>query len=245
MSVHVLAIGAHPDDVELGVGGTVHKLTQRGYSVAILDLTQGEMGTRGSVAERAEEGKAAARILGVAVRECAGLPDGGLANTTEQQRRIIPFIRKHRPAMLLIPKAPDRHPDHAAAHGLARDANYFSGLERIETGEERHRTPRAYFYNPYFESEMPSLIVDISDHFEAKLEALGAHASQFHNPDYPGKETFISSRRFWESITTRAAYWGQQIGAAYGEPLFSEAPIALDLPLGLGPIQRPPAEPVV
>lgn len=234
MTVDVLAVGAHPDDVELGIGGTLHKLVQNGYTTGILDLTRGEMSTRGSLDERAAESERAAQILGVVRRECAGLPDGALANTHEQQQRVIPFIRSFRPKLLIIPMDLDRHPDHRAAHGLVRDAAYFSGLTRIETEQDPYRPPTTYYYHPYYDGlEPPQVVVDISDHFEAKLEALRAHASQFHNPDYSGEETHIASEEFWDSIRTRAAYWGHLIGVKYGEPLYSDGPVGVPLPPGL------------
>jgi bacillithiol biosynthesis deacetylase BshB1 len=235
LNVDVLAIGAHPDDVELGIGGLLHKLTRRGYTVAVLDLTRGEMGTRGSAEERGMEAAESARILGVAHRENAELPDGGLSNTAEQQRKIIPFIRKFQPTIILGNMEPDRHPDHAAAHALIRDANFYSGLERIETGQARHRAPLAYYYHPYYEAQNPAFIVDISEDFEAKTAALRAYASQFYNPDYRGSSTLIASKAFWDRIETRAAYWGGRIGVAYGEPLYSLEPVKLDLPPGLQP----------
>ncbi|HOZ49447.1 MAG TPA: bacillithiol biosynthesis deacetylase BshB1 [Candidatus Hydrogenedentes bacterium] len=234
MNVDVLAVGAHPDDVELGIGGLVHKLATAGYAVGILDLTRGEMSTRGSVEERVIEARAAGVCLGVAVRTCAGLPDGALANTTEQQRAVIPFLRMGRPRILMAPMADDRHPDHNAAHALVRDANYFAGLARIETGHEPYRAPRLYYYHPYFEDHaIPQFVVDISDHFAAKIAALRAHASQFHNPAYQGMPTFISSETFWNAIETRAAYWGARIGVRYGEPLCADGPLGIELPPGL------------
>lgn len=233
MSFDVLAIGAHPDDLELGIGGLLHKLTQHGYRVAILDLTRGEMGTNGTPEQRLEEAHAAARILGVEDRVNAGLPDGAVANTTEQQRAVIPFIRKYRPKMLFATMTPDRHPDHAAAHALVRDANFFSGLAKIDTGQEPYRTPRAYYYHPYTEAETPSLIVDITGHMDAKLESLRAHASQFHQPGQEKRPTRIASKEFWDSIETRAAYWGARINAAHGEALYSLDLIGTDLPPGL------------
>ncbi len=233
MKVDILAIGAHPDDVELGVGGLLHKLSQSQHTVGILDLTRGEMGTRGTPEERAEEGQCAARILGVAVRESVGLPDGGLMNTQEQRLKIIPYIRKYMPSVLLIPRMPDRHPDHATAHQLVSDANYLSGLARIDTGTAPHRTPQIYFYHPYAENDIPPVIVDITDHFETKLAALRAHRSQFYDPEYEGASTYISSKSFWESITTRAAYWGSRIGETYGEALYPDGSLKLDSLPGL------------
>ena len=194
MTVDILAIGAHPDDVELGIGGLLHKLATKGHSTAILDLTKGESSTRGTVEERATESAAAAEILRLSARENAGLPDGQLANTTEMRRTIIPFLRRFRPRLILAPMAPDRHPDHTAAHALAQDANFLAGLRSIDTGQEPHRAQRLYFYYPYQDGN-PDLIVDISDHFEVKLAAIKAHASQFYNPDYPGPETMIEIGR--------------------------------------------------
>ena len=232
--VEVLAVGAHPDDVELGVGGLVHKLTRGGRRVGILDLTQGEMSSRGTVEERAHEGREAARILGVACRENAGLPDGAIANTPEQRLAVIPFIRAFRPRVLIATMSGDRHPDHHAAHFLTRDAAYLSGLSRIDTGQEPYRPPVVYYYRPYYEDASPlSMIVDISGHFGAKLEALRAHASQFHNPGYDGPKTLISSKQFWDTIETRAAYWGSRIGVAYGEVLCSDGPIGVSSLPGL------------
>lgn len=232
-AVDVLAIGAHPDDVELGIGGTLHKLAQRGLSIAIVDLTRGEMSSRGTVDERALEAAAGARELGVAHRENAGLPDGAVANTTEYQRVVIPFIRKYRPRVLFATMTGDRHPDHHAAHHLVRDAAYFSGLAKIETGHEPFRPGRAYYFHPYYEVNPPQLIVDVSEHFEAKLASLRAHASQFFNPAYQGRTTHISSAEFWHSIETRAAHWGAKIGARYGEALYTEGPAGVDVPPGL------------
>ncbi|HIJ65455.1 MAG TPA: bacillithiol biosynthesis deacetylase BshB1 [Candidatus Hydrogenedentes bacterium] len=236
MSVDVVAVGAHPDDVELGIGGLVCKLAQRGRRVGILDLSRGEMSTRGSVDERVEEAAEAARILGVTRRDNAELPDGTLANTDDQRRRVIQWIRTLRPQMLLVPMEGDRHPDHGAAYHLVRDANYFSGLVQIDTGQRPHRTPWVYYYHPYYDgATSPQILIDVSEQFETKLAALKAHKSQFYNPEYPGEATLISSEAFWDSIRVRAAYWGTRIHAAYGEPLHAEGPIGLEFPPGLEP----------
>jgi len=234
-NVDVLAVGAHPDDVELGVGGTLHKLTQRAYAVGILDLTRGEMSTRGDIDERSVEAGNAAQVLGVARRENAGIVDGAVANTNELQLMVIPFIRSFRPKILIIPMADDRHPDHAAAHKLMLDAAFFAGVAKIETDQEPFRPQVIYYYHPYYESPSPpQLVVDISGSFDAKIAALQTHATQFYNPARPGPQTFVSSQAFWENIRTRAAYWGSRIGAAYGEPLYSEGPVGVVVPPGLG-----------
>lgn len=231
--IDVVAIGPHPDDVEVGIGGLVHKLVHRGFTVAILDLTAGELGSRGTVAEREKESEDAAEILGVVARKNVGLPDGGIENTDEQRRAIVPFLREWRPSLILAPMDDDRHPDHEAAHGLVRDANYIAGLVKVETRQDPHRAPHLLYYRVYKDSSPPQCIIDISAHFEKQLEALQAHRSQFHNPDYEGPQTYVSSKAFWESIQARAAYWGAQIGTGYATPLYVTSPIAMDLPPGL------------
>lgn len=233
MNAEVLAVGAHPDDVEVGIGALVHKLTTAGRAAAILDLTRGEMGSRGSVEERKVEADEAADVLGVATRVNADLPDGGVANTAEQRRPVVEAIRRIRPRVLFLPMADDRHPDHHAAHRLVRDAAYFAGLIRIETDAPPHRPERIYFYRVYGEDAMPQMIVNVEKHFEAKMAALRCFRSQFHNPAYDGPETFIATREFLESIRTRAAWFGSRIGAAYGEALYVDGPLSVDLPPGL------------
>ena len=234
MDVDVLAIGAHPDDVELGVGGLLHKLTQRGRSVAILDLTRGEMASRGDTATRQKEAESAAAHLGVSIRENAGLPDGALDNSPAQREALVPYLRRHRPKVLLAPMSPDRHPDHAAAHDLVRDANFLAGLTRIETEEGAHRAAALYYYYAYYEPQGgPAFIVDISRHYAAKKEAISAYASQFYNPEFDGPETHVSSKQFWAGIDKRAAYWGHRGGVSYGEALYSLEPMTLDLPPAL------------
>ena len=230
MSIDVLAVGAHPDDADLGVGGTLLKLAAQGLRTGILDLCRGELSSRGTVAERTAEASEAGRMLGVAEREQAGLPDGGIENTPVQREAVIRVIRAQQPKILLAPMSPDRHPDHVAAHALVRDANFFSGVAGVETGQAPWRASHVFHYNAYYEApETPAFVVDISAHFEAKLAALRAFASQFHNANYDGPETWVSSEAFWDSITTRALYWGGRIGARYGEPLYGEGPVRIDL----------------
>ncbi len=232
--VDVLAVGAHPDDVELGVGGLIGKWVRAGARVAILDLSRGEMGSRGSVDERADEAAEAARILGVVHRGNAALPDGAISNTTVQQHTLVPWIRQYRPTIILCHARHDRHPDHGRAHELVRDANFFAGLAKIGAAGEPYRAPRLYYYTPYQDPQAaPDMVVDISGSFELKLEALRAYRSQFHNPGYSGPETYVASESFWESITLRARYWGQRIGVSYGEPLAAGGPIGVAFPPGL------------
>lgn len=229
----VLAVGAHPDDVEVGIGGIVAKLAKQGHRVAILDLTEGELATRGSVEERRAEAQFAARILGIAQRANAKLPDGAIANDGPMRQTLIGILRSLRPRVLLCPMHTDRHPDHDAAHYLVRDANYLAGLARIDTGHAPHRAAHVCYYRVYGETTPPNAVIDVSETFETKLAALRAYKSQLFNPQYEGAETFVSSETFWNSIATRASYWGARIGVAYGEPLYSETPIALSTLPGL------------
>ncbi|MBL7645055.1 MAG: bacillithiol biosynthesis deacetylase BshB1 [Candidatus Hydrogenedentes bacterium] len=231
MSIDVLAIGAHPDDADLGVGGLLCKLGRAGKSAVVLDLTKGELGSRGTAAERKVEALESARLLGILGRRNAGLPDGGIMNTPEQRLVLIRILRELKPALLLAPMAPDRHPDHSAAHSLVRDANFFAGVHGVDTGQAPHRAGTVYYYRAYeSDEESPTHVVDISAVFEHKLTALRAFRSQFYNPDYTGPETLIASSAFWEGITTRAEYWGARIGVRYGEPLYGTLPVAMDLP---------------
>ncbi len=239
MTVDVLAVGPHPDDAELGVGGTLHKIATRGFAAAILDLTEGETASRGTTEERRTEAQNAAHCLGLAARVQAGLPDGGVMNTPEQRRTVLMQIRALRPRMLLAPSGPERHPDHTAAHGLVRDANFFAGVGGIDTGQEPYRAPTVYFYFPYYQPvRKPALVVDISEHLEAKLAALRAYVSQFHNPEYAGAKTWVASKQFWDAIATRAAYWGEQVGVHHGEPLYADEPFGCDLPPGLSGVRE-------
>lgn len=230
----ILAISPHPDDADLGVGGILCNAARRGYRAGILDLTCGELATRGDVDTRADESAEAAKILGLYHRESAGLPDGGIANNSEQQLALIIKLRTLRPRVLLSPMRPDRHPDHECACDLVKSANFYAGLSKVDTGQEPHRAERVYYYTPYFNAPTPPcLIIDISQSFETKLKALAAYKTQFHNPKMHGPETYISSESFWNDIRTRAAFWGSQIGAHYGEPLHHLGSLGFALPPGL------------
>lgn len=230
MKVTVLAVGAHPDDVELGVGGLLIKLARHGVSTGILDLSRGERASRGNAEERAREAAAAAKILGVVVRENAELPDGGIADTPEQRSIVAQYIRDLQPQILLAPMTPDRHPDHAAAATLARSACFEAGLHRAQLSGAPFRPQAVYGYTPYSElNRTPEIVVDISEYLDEKLRALACHASQFHAENPSGPETYISSRLFWENIRHRAAYWGGRVGVKFGEPLHGDTPMRFDL----------------
>lgn len=214
--IDVLAFGAHPDDIELGCGGTLIKLSSAGYSVALIDMTQGEMGTRGTVEIRQQEAAAAATIIGAAVRENLELEDGNIHKTSEAKRKIAAVIRKYRPSLVLIPYWKDRHPDHYHASELAYEGIFFAGLHRYRTGQEAYRPTRLLYYMGWQEFK-PSLIVDISDQFKRKMEAIYAYSTQFKPDDDSYPLTRLTSSAYSRSIKTRNAYYGSLIEKEYGE----------------------------
>lgn len=231
MKVDVLAVGAHPDDVDLGLGGTILTLVRQGASVGILDLTEGELASRGTVAERREEAAEAAKRLGVAARRNACLPDGSIQNDDAQRRVVVEHLRAFQPAMLIHHHPRDRHPDHETAHHLVRDAAFLAGVTKFPGGDP-HRPDRVFLYHPYGDYDgPPTWVFDISAVMDEKMRVLEAYRSQLYNPEYKGAETFVSSQAFWEGIRTRAAYWGLRAGVAFGEPLHATAPmLATTLP---------------
>lgn len=229
MKLDVLALGAHPDDVELSCGGTVAKLAKQGRRVGIADLTRGELGTRGSREIRAAEAAEAARLLGVQVRENLGIPDGNLETSLENRLKIVQIIRKYQPDVLLFPYPVDRHPDHERAHTLCREAWFAAGLEKVETTlegrvQEPFR-PRAYYHFMQWFEFKPSFIIDITDEFDQRMQCVGAFKSQFYDPDSNERQTILSTPEFIEMLRTRLAYYGDKIGKKYGEPFYSVSPI--------------------
>lgn len=225
MKLDILAFGAHPDDVELGAGGILATHAARGLKTGIVDLTRGEMGTRGTPEIRDEEAKEAAKILGCAVRENLGMPDGRVDYSHESQLRVAQIIRKYRPDIVLMNAPTDRHPDHGRASRLVEEACFLSGLHKIEleiNGEKLMpwRPKNMYKYLQFYNLE-PQLVVDISEGFETKMASIKAHKSQFFDPNSTEPQTVIASEGFFKSVIARAQDWGRIIGAAYAEPLIS------------------------
>ena len=227
----VLAIGAHPDDVELSCGGTMAKLVQEGLSAGILDLTRGEMGTRGTPERRAQEAAEAASILGIRERRTLDIPDGNIEVSEENVAKVVRAIRDFQPRMLLIPHSEDRHPDHVNAHRLCKQAWFSAGLKNfpLPAGEDvpaPHR-PDVYFeFMQWFEFT-PSFIVDISDTYALKAKAIRAFRSQFHDPKSTEPQTKLSTPEFFELLDVRARAYGEKIGVRQGEPFFSISPIGI------------------
>jgi len=223
----VLAIGSHPDDVELGCGGTVALLAQRGLKVGILHLTFGEAGTRGSVEERRGEAQEAAGILGAVEMELMDCGDGALRHGIEEEDQLIALLRRWRPELVLGPTPADRHPDHRRAHRLVADACYYAGLARRGSGDP-HRPAAVFSYMQHDPFE-PRFVVDVSPTWEVKQRALAAYRSQLHQPGEERDEpaTKVASPEFRQAVEGRAHHYGLQISAAYGEPFWSVLPLAI------------------
>ncbi len=211
-----MAIGAHPDDVELGCGGTVAKMVAEGKKVGILDLTRGELGTRGTAETRKNEAAAAAEILGVEFRENLGFKDGFFVNDEKHQLKLIEVIRKYRPEIILCNAVEDRHIDHGKGADLVESACFLSGLRKIETGQEAWRPKHIFHYIQWYPLT-PDFVMDISGYLEKKKEAVFAFKTQFFDPKNEEPNTPISSKLFQESIENRAKDLGMLIGSEAGE----------------------------
>ncbi len=231
MKIDILAIGAHPDDVELGCAATLAKEIHAGKKVGILDLTQGELGTRGSAEIRREEAENAAKILGVKFRHNLKFSDGFLVNNAASQIEIIKIIRKYRPELVICNAVNDRHIDHGKASQLASDACFLSGLQKLETIFEGNRQngwrPKQVYHYIQWKNAEPDFVVDVSGFIEKKLEAVFAYKSQFHTKETDEPETPITSTNFRDSITYRAQDLGRLIGVEHAEGFTVERHVAV------------------
>ncbi|MEP1095995.1 MAG: bacillithiol biosynthesis deacetylase BshB1 [Cyclobacteriaceae bacterium] len=221
MKVDILAIVAHPDDVELSFGGTLLIHKRKGYKTAIVDLTKGELGTRGTPEIREQEAKDAAKILGLDTRENLGLPDGFFENTKENQLRVVEAIRKYEPKIVITNAVYDRHPDHPRASALVETACFLSGLSEVKTNKDgvnqkAHRPSKLYFSIQSISAE-PDILVDVSEVAVERMEAIKAFRSQFFDPNSREPETYISSSGFMEMIESRSREFGHRIGVSYAE----------------------------
>jgi bacillithiol biosynthesis deacetylase BshB1 len=233
MNLDVLIFAAHPDDAELSMGGTIAKLSLNDLKVGIIDLTRGELGTRGTAESRQKEAFNAALSLNVALRENLEIPDGDIQNTKENVLKIIMKIRNYKPKIIFAPYFNDRHPDHIDASHLIKRAMFSTGLSKIKTFDkeipQNHFRPQKLFYYMQTYTFEPSFIIDISDTFPQKMKSVECYSSQFHNPKSKEPETFISRPEFIKYIKSRAEYYGFSIGKMYGEPFYCEEKIELDL----------------
>ena len=228
--VDILAIAAHRDDVELTCGGTLVKAVKQGRRVAILDLTEGELGTRGSREVRADEASQAAAVLGVEARESLGLPDGGVVNSPETRERLARVIRRFAPRVVIAPAPPPygRHPDHRVSSELIRDACFVAGLGKVAPEVPKHRPHKVVHAIAYREDHVkPTFVVDISDEFERKLEAIRCFRSQFDGLTQAG-EVYPNGEPLEDIVRHQAAHYGSLIRTRYGEPYFTHETVPVD-----------------
>ena len=232
MKLDILAFGAHPDDVELGAGGTLAKQQKLGYKTGIVDLTRGEMGTRGTPEIRDAEARKAADILGCAVRENLGLRDGFLVNDEASQTAVIKIIRKYQPDVILINAPRDRHPDHGVASELLVQASFKAGFTKLETELDGKKQsawrPKVLYKYIQFYDLKPDFVVDITGFMPQKMESILAHSSQFYNPNSEEPETVIASKNFLESLEARAQEYGRSIYAQHGEGFIVERVVGVE-----------------
>jgi N-acetylglucosamine malate deacetylase 1 len=229
MKLDILTIAAHPDDVELSCVGTVIKAVKAGKKVGMIDLTEGQLGTRGSNELRLKEAANAAKIIGASVRDNLGMMDGYFENTHENRHKIIQKIRQYKPDIVVTNPPTDRHPDHGRASAMVTEACFYAGLQKIETEwegkkQEPHRPTRLFYFMQHYNFE-PSFVVDISDEMEQKMDAIKAFGSQFYSKDSTEPQTLLSQPKFLDHIIEKCSYWGFIIGVKYAEGFMTERKI--------------------
>lgn len=232
MKLDVLAIGAHPDDVELGCSGTLINEIKKGKKVGIVDLTQGELGTRGTIETRYKEAADAAKIMGISVRENLKMRDGFFTNDEAHQLKLVQVLRKYRPEVVIGNILEDRHPDHGRGGWLIYDACFLSGLRQIKTKDEngleqekwRPKMLLHYIQDRFYE---PDLIVDVSDVWEQRMASIRAYKTQFYDPNSTEPQSYLSNPDFLEAIVARARLLGKRIGVKYGEGFVSKKSIGI------------------
>lgn len=234
MKLDILAIGVHPDDVELGCSGTLINEIKKRKKVGVLDLTQGELGSRGTIETRYEEAAKAAKIMGVHVRENLKMRDGFFKNDEEHQQKLIVALRKYQPEIVITNSLKDRHPDHGRAGKLTTDSCFLSGLIKVKTKDEKGNNqepwrPKYVFHYIQDRYHEPDFIIDITGVFEQRMEAIKSYTTQFYNPDNEddGPQTYISTSAFLESVIARARVIGKKIGVEFGEGFNSEKSLGI------------------
>ena len=227
IKLDILAIGAHPDDVELGCSGTLIKHLKNGLKVGIIDLTRGELGTRGTIETRNQETIKSTKVLGVQLRENMDFKDGLFENNEENKIELIKKIREYKPEIVLTNAPNDRHPDHRRASELTIDACFLSGLEKIETNQKVWRPKHIYHYIQFI-NILPDFVVDITEEVDKKLESILCYKTQFFNPDSKESETIISSEDFLESVKYRARDLGRQSDCKYAEGFIANQTLKVD-----------------
>ena len=225
-SIDLLVISAHPDDAEISAGGTILKMVKEGRKVAVVDLTQGEMGSRGSGPLRLVEAEKAGKMMGVVARENMGMADVFFTHSPENIRQIIEIIRKYRPKIVFTNSLNDRHPDHAKAAKMVADACFYSGLRKIETNHEAWRPAAVYHFNQDYYNR-PDFVMDISGFLDEKIEVLKCFGSQFYDPNSEEPETPISGKEFFDFIRSRAVEFGRPCGFECGEGFVASRTIGI------------------
>ena len=226
MKLDLLAFGAHPDDVEISAGGLLCSEVQKGKKVGIVDLTLGELGTRGNPEIRRAEANKAAVIIGCEIRENLAMRDGFFSVDETHLLQVIEVIRKYKPEIVIANAPYDRHPDHGRASTLLKEACFLAGLRKIDTNQEVWR-PKAVYQYMQFYLHKPDFVYDISHVLKQKLECILAHTSQFYNPESNEPETVIASKHFKENLTARASEYGLQAGFEFGEPFMCSRPMGV------------------
>lgn len=231
--IDILAIGVHPDDIELGCGGTIVKHIHLGFTVGAIDLTQGELGTRGSAEIRLKEAEVSKKLMGLKFRENLGFEDGFVtADNKSYQLEIVKRIRKYRPDIVLCNAIDDRHPDHPRSASLVATACFLAGLTKIKTefdgGLQSAFRPKQVLHYIQWKPIKPDFVIDITGYMDAKLAAVKAYRSQFHDPTSSEPKTLISSKQFLDSVSYRASDLGRLIGVEYAEGFTSDKLIGLD-----------------
>jgi bacillithiol biosynthesis deacetylase BshB1 len=226
MKLDILAFGVHPDDIELGCSGTIISAILEGKKVGIIDLTEGELGTRGTIHTRRNEAANAAKLMKVYTRENLQMADGFFQNDEKHQRLVIEAIRTYQPEIILCNAPEDRHPDHGRSAKLVSDAAFLSGLRKIETSKNGHFQtswkPSYVFHYIQDRFLQPSFVIDITDTFEQKMEAILCYKTQFNSIDNEEPQTYISNPQFLETVKARAMMLGKRIGVEYAEGFISE-----------------------
>jgi bacillithiol biosynthesis deacetylase BshB1 len=232
-NLDVLAFAAHPDDVELMCAATLIKLAKTGYRTGVISLTAAELGSRGTPATRRKEFEQASQLMRLTVGKILDIPDSSVQINEANKIKVISEIRRYRPQIVFAPYWKTRHPDHSHCSHLVREAAFFAGLKQIKTGQSHYRPMKVIYYMELYDFS-PSFVVDVSDSFDEKIQAIQAYRSQFYSPENKtqGNEaTYISTESFLKSIITRGEYWGDKIGASYGEPFYIREPLKIDDPV--------------
>ena len=233
MKLDVIVFAAHPDDAELSIGGTIAKFSSLKLKTGIIDLTRGEMSSRGNIKLRQKEADKAGEILGIAYRENLGISDGNIEINKKNLEKVINVIRRLTPKIVFAPYFNDRHPDHIQASKLIKDAMFKTGLTKFKTkfngkNQSAYRPKKLFYYMQTY-SFTPSFIIDITETFNQKFKAIKAYSSQFYDPNHKGPETFISRPEFINYLEARARYYGFEISKKYGEPFFCEEKIEMEI----------------